>query len=165
MYPGIVGEFLQLSRSNSPVKNLCLLRLAIDPAGTDADTEDTICPCHCSGDSRLHAAAGSNDVSEIKALVAAGASLEEQLEGGVTPLHAAASAGHAEAANALVAAGASLEAQINVRAADKSAAILFRYMCGTEAHATLLSAAYNTRSRRSAPVGPLWGRTLGSRPS
>ena len=65
------------------------------------------------GAGRLHAAAGSNDVSEIKALVAAGASLEEQLEGGVTPLHAAASAGHAEAANALVAAGASLEAQIN----------------------------------------------------
>ena len=64
------------------------------------------------GAGRLHDAAGSNDVSEIEALLAAGASLEEQTEGGVTPLHAAASAGHAEAANALVAAGASLEAQI-----------------------------------------------------
>ena len=59
----------------------------------------------------MHRAARDNDVTKIKALVAAGASVEAQDDEKLTPLHVAASQGHADAIKALVAAGASVEAQ------------------------------------------------------
>ena len=60
----------------------------------------------------MHRAARDNDVTQIKALVAAGASVEAQDDvDKTTPLHLAASDGHADAIKALVAAGASVEAQ------------------------------------------------------
>ena len=59
----------------------------------------------------MHRAARDNDVTQIKALVAAGASVEAQDDMKTTPLHWAASQGHTDAIKALVAAGASVEAQ------------------------------------------------------
>ena len=59
----------------------------------------------------MHRAARDNDVTQIKALVAAGASVEAQDDTKSTPLHYAAWKGHADAIKALVAAGASVEAQ------------------------------------------------------
>ena len=54
----------------------------------------------------MHRAAHNNDVTQIKALVAAGASVEAQDNMKRTPLHEAASEGHTDAIKALVAAGA-----------------------------------------------------------
>ena len=59
----------------------------------------------------LHWAASQGHTDAIKALVAAGASVEAQDDTKWTPLHYAASQGHADAIKALVAAGASVEAQ------------------------------------------------------
>ena len=59
----------------------------------------------------MHRAARDNDVTQIKALVAAGASVEAQDDTKMTPLHVATMLGHADAIKALVAAGASVEAQ------------------------------------------------------
>ena len=55
----------------------------------------------------MHRAARDNDVTQIKALVAAGASVGAQADKKMTPLHEAALKGHADAIKALVAAGAS----------------------------------------------------------
>ena len=59
----------------------------------------------------MHRAARDNDVTQIKALVAAGASVEAQDDEKLTPLHVAARQGQTDAIKALVAAGASVEAQ------------------------------------------------------
>ena len=63
----------------------------------------------------MHRAARDNDVTQIKALVAAGASVEAQDDTKWTPLHWAASQGHTDAIKALVAAGASVEAQTDTK--------------------------------------------------
>ena len=64
----------------------------------------------------MHRAARDNDVTQIKALVAAGASVEAQDDEKRTPLHVAAAHGQGDAIKALVAVGASLEAQDNEKA-------------------------------------------------
>ena len=59
---------------------------------------------------RLHDAAREGDVDKLKALVAAGASLEAQADNEATPLHLPAMHGQTESIKALVEAGALVDA-------------------------------------------------------
>ena len=107
----------------------------------------------------MHRAAHNNDVTQIKALVAAGASVEAQDDTKWTPLHWAASQGHTDAIKALVAAGASVEAQADNKRTPLHLAAFYGH---ADAIKALVAAGASVEAQADKKMTPLhWAAMLG----